>query len=188
MSAKASSFSRSFLKPITGCLLVGGLILLNGCMTFSDRGFAPVRAELSRQLPELELNKEFAISIGSAMFHSLDLIAIGSDIDFSDFDKVRVAVYNISFERTVETTGIERSLAAIDPSLTWDTVVNVRERNERTWVLVGYNEDRRDVEKVSVMVLEQDELVLIHVDGDMEEIIQFAFEPVRGRRGAPQLI
>ena len=117
-----------FLIPTT--LLIG---LSTGCMSFSDRGFRPVTEDMARQAPQLEMRKEFAISIGSALIN---------------------------------------------------TVVRAKESFERTWVLVGIDEHRQTIEAVSVLNLEQGELVPVHVDGELQEMIEFAFDPVRGERGA----
>lgn len=158
--------------------------LCSGCMSFSDRAFRPVTDEIVRQSPGLELRKEFAVSIGSALINTVDLLAVRSDLDFSEVDKVQVAVYEIPFSSDLSRIDVEDSLRARDRSLTWETVVKVRETFQRTWVLIGINEKRQSIEAVSVLNMEQDELVLIHVDGELEKMIEFAFEPVRGERGA----
>ena len=158
--------------------------MTTGCMSFSDRDFAPVTAEIARQAPHLQLRKEFAVSIGSALLNTLDVLAVGSEFDFSDVDKVQVAVYEIPFDSDLSEIDVEDSLRARDRSLTWETVVKVKETYERTWVLVAINEQRQSIEAVSVLNMEQGELVLIHVDGELENMIEFAFDPVRGERGA----
>jgi len=158
--------------------------LSTGCMSFSDRDFSPVTSEIARQAPQLQMRKEFAISIGSALINTVDLLAFRSDFDFSDVDKVQVAVYEIPFDSDLSKVDVEDSLRARDRSLTWETVVKVKKSWERTWVLVGINEQRQSIEAVSVLNMEQGEMVLIHVDGELEHMIEFAFDPVRGERGA----
>ena len=171
----------NFRVPWIALTVVG---LSTGCMSFSDRDFAPVTDEIVRQAPQLQLRKEFAISIGSALINTVDVLAVGSEFDFSDVDKVQVAVYEIPFDSDLSQFDVEDSLRARDRSLTWETVVKVKESFERTWVLVGINEQRQSIEAVSVLNLELGELVLIHVDGELEQMIKFAFDPVRGERGA----
>jgi hypothetical protein len=175
------------LRPVTKLLLAfvwaSGIALTNGCMSFSDRGFAPVTDEIARQAPGVQLRKEFAVSIGPALINAVDLITVGSEFDFSKVDKVQVAVYEIAFDSDLSGIDVEDSLRARDRSLTWETVVKVRETFERTWVLIGINEQFQRIEAVSVFSMEQGGLVLIHVDGELEEMIEFAFDPVRGNPG-----
>jgi hypothetical protein len=158
--------------------------LTNGCMSFSDRGFAPVTDAIARQAPGLQLRKEFAVSIGSALINTLDLITVGSEFDFSKVDKVQVAVYEIALDSDLSGIDVEDSLRARDRTLTWETVVKVKETSERTWVLIGINEQFQSIEAVSVFSMEQGELVLIHVDGELQQMIEFAFDPVRGDPGS----
>ena len=48
-------------------LILLGLVGLSSCMSFSDRSMRPVRDSIARQLPEIRLEKEFAVSLGSGM-------------------------------------------------------------------------------------------------------------------------
>ncbi|MCB1670181.1 MAG: hypothetical protein R3F41_16040 [Gammaproteobacteria bacterium] len=162
-----------------------GLVLttVTGCVSFSDRHFDPVTRELSRQAPELEMRKEFAISIGSTLINTVDLLAVGSELDFSSLDKVQVAIYRIPLDADLQHVDVTSSLAELNRSLTWDTVVRVRDPGEQTWVLMGMDERRQTIRAVSLMVVQQGELVLVHVDGEMEQMIDFALRPARERQG-----
>ena len=177
-------------RQITQALLVVTLGFTTGCMSLSDRSFTPVMQEIATQLPELEMRKEFAMSIGSAMFNAIDVIAIGSEFDFSAVDKMQIAVYEVAYGADLSELDVEKSLMARDPTLSWQTVVKVREEDESTWVMVAVNETRNTIEAVSIMVLEQGELVLINVTGELQDMIEFALNPARkaggerGERGA----
>jgi hypothetical protein len=160
------------------------LIFTTGCVSFSDRSFRPVKRDIAAQLPELTLKKEFAMSMGSAMFNTIDFITIGSDFDFSSIDKVQIAVYEMKNTSDLRSLDVERSLMARNPDLNWQTVVKVRELDEYTWVMMGLNSDGNRIEALSILVMEQDELVLINVNGELEKMIEFAFEPIQGERGS----
>jgi len=58
--------------------------------------------------------------------------------------------------------------------------VKAREDRQFTWVALGINENKASIEAVSVLSMEQDELALINVNDDLEEMIEFAFNPVKG--------
>lgn len=169
------------IKSLT---LLLGLILMTGCMSFSDRSFRPVKRDIAAQLPELTLKKEFAVSIGSAMFNTIDFIAVGSDFDFSSIDKVQIAVYDADNIADLSNLNVEQSLMARNPELDWHTVVKVRDLDEFTWVLMGLDQTGTRIEAVSILVMEHTEMVLINVNGELQEMIEFAFEPVSGERGS----
>jgi len=165
-------------------VLLSTVMLATGCMSFSDRSFQPVTRDIRAQVPGLEMRREFALSVGAMMMNTVDLLVLDNSFDFSAVDKVQIAVYEVAYSVALSNLDVEKSLQARNPGLTWETVVRVREERENTWVLVGIDESRGSIESVSIMVMERNELVLIHVDGDLTEMIELAFDPVRGKPGA----
>lgn len=167
--------------------LVLAATLLTGCFSFSDRPFRPVRNEIVQQLPGISLEREMAFSIGSLMFDLIDLIAIGVDVDISKMTKAQVVVYTVNGlaegNTSFEDLDFERTLLAKDNSLSWETIVKVREPQEHIWVLVGMDERHNTLEAISVFALEQNELVLVNVNGNLGEMLEFAMQPARGHRG-----
>ena len=158
------------------------LLLLTSCMSFSDRALRPVKDSIAMQLPGHRITKEFAVSIGSGMFTMLDLVTF-NEADLSELDRVRVAVYEIQSTRGAEVdlrqVNFSTSLHASYPGLAWETIVKVNDEGEKVWVLAGMNPRRQVLEAVTVIALERNELVLVYVDGDFEELIEFALEPSR---------
>lgn len=158
---------------------------LTGCMSFSDRSMRPVKDSISQQLPEIILEKEFAVSIGGGIFNFLDIITL-NEADLSDMDRVQVAVYKIHSDGEkvdFDSLNFEQTLLAKDDSLHWDTIVRVREKEEQVWILAGMDLEKNSLQAVAVFVLERDELVLINIDGDMDELLEYALQPARGHRG-----
>ena len=165
-------------------LLVIILTQLAACMSFSDRPFRPTRNSIEEQLPDIRLEKEFAISIGNSMLSFLDVVSL-NEADISELDHVQVAVYN------VESAGQEIDFNEIDFSdtlrsrgrnLHWETIVKVREEGEQVWVLVGMDLARNSLDAVSIFVLENSELVMINVDGGFDRMIEFALQPASESR------
>lgn len=166
-------------------LICGSLILLTGCMSFTDRPFRPVRDALTQQMPGIRLEKEVSIAMGGGMLDFLDAVTF-NEADLSEIDHVQVAVYSIhprggfvDFTNEI----LRESLVAKDASLNWDRIVKVKEDNEQVWVYVGMDLDRNSLEALSVFVLENNELVLINMDGDFHNMIEFAMGPARVHRG-----
>ena len=160
------------------------LAQLTACMSFNDRSFRSARNSLTEQVPDITLEKGFAISMGSGFLGFLNVITM-DEAELSNLDHVQVAVYN------VETGGQRLDFNDIDFSETlrsrgenlhWETIVKVRDEGEQVWVLVGMDLERDSLDAVSVFVLDNDELVMINVDGDLNNMIEFALRPASDRR------
>ena len=159
---------------------------LTACMSFSDRPLRPMRNSIQEQMPEIRLEKEMAVVMRRGMFDFLDLIS-KEDADLSEIEHLQVAVYEVipkGSESSFSDEIFQRSLQEKDSSLQWERIVKVRDEGEQVWVFVGMNLDEETLEAVSVFVVERDELVLMNMGGDLQELLRYAFEPAKGRRGA----
>ncbi|NQV70267.1 MAG: DUF4252 domain-containing protein [Pseudohongiella sp.] len=166
-------------------IMLAGLLILTSCMSFSDKSLRPVRDSITQQMPEIKLEKEFAVSFGGGVFNLIDVLTLNA-ADVSDMDHVQVAVYKVSAGRhdlDFDDLDFEESVQAKDGDLVWETIVRVRDEGEQVWVLVGMDSERNTLEAVAVFVLEEDELVLINVDGDLDRMIEFALQPAVEHRG-----
>ena len=172
------------MKKLLTLLILPGALLGTGCMSFSDRHFEPVRESLSRQLPEITLEREIGLSFGGGLFNLVDLVS--DEADFSAIDHLRVAVYKVhpaGSDRRFDDVVFGVSLLARDPGLTWERIVRVREEGEQVWVYAGMDLEADRLEALSVFVLERGELTLISVDGDLNGLLEYAMSPAQGRRG-----
>lgn len=170
------------MKKLILFLCLGSLA---SCMSFSDKPLRGVRNSITQQMPEIRLDKEFAVSIGGGLFNFLDVITF-NEADVSEMDHVQVAVYKVdSGRRDIDFSKLnfEQTMLAKDSNLHWETIVRVRDDEEQVWVLAGMNLDRNSLDAVTVFVLDKDELVLINVDGDLHEMLDFALEPAVRHRG-----
>lgn len=161
-------------------------LMLANCMSFSDRAMRPMRNSITSQMPDISLEKEMAVALGGGMFNFLDVIN-SDDVDLSAVDHLQVAVYQVhprGGEVNFSDEVFHESLLAKDASLVWERIVKVKEEDEQVWVFVGMNMEDSALEAVSVFIFERDELVMINMDGDLNEMLEYAFEPARGHRGA----
>ena len=169
-------------KTLVGCI---ALLMLSNCMSFTDRPLRQVRDSIAQQMPEIYLEKEVGIAMGGGIFDFLDVVTL-NEADLPDVDHLQVAVYQIhprgSNVNFTDDTFAE-SLRAKNDSLLWERIVKVKEEGEQVWVYVGLNIDRNSLEAVSVFVLERDELVLINMDGDFTDMLEYAVSPAKGYRG-----
>jgi hypothetical protein len=153
-------------------------------MSFSDRSFRATRNSIEQQVPDIRLEKEFALSIGNSMLSFLDVLTL-NEADISELDHVQIAVYNVeSGGQDIDFNEIDFSdtLRSRGENLHWETIVKVREEGEQIWVLVGMDLARNSLDAVSVFVLENSELVMINVDGDFDHMIEFALQPASDSR------
>lgn len=161
-------------------------LMVTSCMSFNDKGMRPIVQSIQSQMPQIHLEKEFAIVMGGSLFTLFDVVTLNS-ADMSDLDHVEVAVYNVSNEGSLldfDDLNFAATLAARDDRLHWETIVRVREAGEQVWVMVGMDLQRQSLEAVAVFVLEHNELVLISVDGELNEMLRFAMQPAADRRHA----
>jgi len=185
---KSSLLNRD--RPVKQDIVMKNLVIvlvlstLTACMSFPDRSMRGVRNSIVEQLPEISLEKEFAISMGSGIFNFLDVLTI-DEANISELDSVQVAVYKVlpgDGSIDLNKVSFEQSLLEKDDSLVWETIVRVRDAEEQVWVIVGMNTEKETLEAVAVFSLDKDELVLINVDGDLEEMLEFALQPASNRR------
>ena len=164
-------------------------LLITGCFSTSDRAFRPVTHSINAQLPELQLTRVFSLSIGRSALALVDVVASTGEFDFSDLDKVQIAVYETGFANEVSLSNfnVEAALVSRDKSLNWQTIVKVRDVGEHVWIVAGINESKGRVDAISIVALENSELVLVNVDGDLLRMLEFALEPVQGRKGVPDV-
>jgi len=165
-------------------LLVIVLTQFAACMSFSDRPFRSTRNSIEQQLPNIRLDKEFAISIGNSMLSFLDVVTL-NETDISELDHVQVAVYNVeSGGQIIDFNDIDFSdtLRSRGENLHWETIVRVRDEGEQVWVLVGMDLARNSLDAVSVFVLKNSEMVMINVEGDFDRLIEFALQPASSSR------
>jgi hypothetical protein len=165
-------------------LLVIMLTQLAACMSFSDRSFRSTRNSIEQQVPNIYLEKEFAISVGNSMLSFLDVLTL-NEANISELDHVQVAIYNVESDgRGIDFNDIDFSdtLRSRGKNLHWETIVRVRKEGEQVWVLVGMDLERNSLDAVSVFVLEDSELVMINVDGDFDRMIEFALQPASDSR------
>ncbi len=161
------------------------LLPLTACMSFSDRDLRPVRDALAAQFPDMRLEKEVAISMGGTMFNFLDVVTL-NEADLSQVDALQVAVYTVHSRGEaviISDETILNSLSSKDANLHWERIVRVRDEGEQVWIFAGLDLQRNRLAGLSVFVYERNELVLISLEGDLEQMLDYAMAPGRGHRG-----
>jgi hypothetical protein len=166
--------------------LIIAITQLAACMSFSDRSFRSTKSAIQQQMPHISLEKEFAVSMGRGLFGLLRVISLDEQ-NISELDHVQIAVYKVDSggrEVNLNQLDFSETLRSRGEKLHWETIIRVRDRGEQVWVLVGMDLERNSLNAVSLFVLENKQLVLINVDGDLERLIEFALAPAYEYRQA----
>ena len=136
-----------------------------------------VRAELERQIPGAEFEREFHLKLGGVSLGLAKKLArLGLDGDDPELDMLRaVKRVDIGSYRVVSLPpidqldtppGLIRQLSAEG----WDLLVREQSEGERTWVFLRSGE-KGSISSVYVIVLDEIELTMVAVDGRLDEII-----------------
>jgi hypothetical protein len=152
-------------------------LLLTGC--FRARALEKIAEDISWQFPEADFHREFSISLGSMAIGLARLACSFSDETrearqyMTGIKRVQVAVYKVKHLPSVEDAEMpERLSDMIDDD--WEVVIKTSEPDERVWIL--YREDGKRVSDMHVTVLDEDELVLLRVSGDLDKLLDQALE------------
>lgn len=165
-------------------LTLAMILLTTGCMSFNDDHFDGVEASLRAQMPDIHLEKEMAIGFGSGIFDLVDL-ADTSPANLSEIDHLRIAVYQVTAlrgQKVFADAVFDRALREQGADLEWERIVRVRDDDEQVWVFAGLNTRQQILEAISVFVLDQNELVMMNLDGDLSELIDYALATGNDRR------
>ncbi len=166
------------LRLLTACLLLAVTFSSTGCLY--SREIAQTRRDFERQYPDLQLKREFVLSVGPGTIGFTRWLAGFADDDedlriatrvLEDVRRVKVGVYR------VETPGLDLDaydLPALRRLRGWETAARIREEEEVVWVL--YREHRGRIERLFVAVLDDENLVLTRLDGDLEAMLALVLE------------
>ena len=153
-------------------------------MSFSDKPFRSTRNSIEQQVPNIRLEKEFAISLGNSMLSFLDVVSL-NEADISELDHVQVAVYNLEpGGQKIDFNEIDFSdtLRSRGKDFHWETIRQGAGRG-RTSLGISRNGPRAEFPRCRVGIRSgNNELVMINVDGDFDRMIEFALQPASDSR------
>lgn len=169
---------KSIQRTTKAAALVLTILLFTSCMSFNDDYFDPVARSLGSRMPEISLEREMAMDLSSGFFDIIDLASAGV-ADVSELDKLRIAVYKVIPRQGFVDFPDEVFSAALrsqGTGLEWERIVRVREQGEQVWVFAGLDVHAQMLDAVCVFVLDQNELVLINMEGELEHLLEAALQ------------
>ncbi|NNE71728.1 MAG: DUF4252 domain-containing protein [Rhodothermales bacterium] len=154
-----------------------GILLptLTGCIY--SREITHIRQDVEKIL-DARFEREFVMTVGPRMFRTASWIAgrvpdvyaqMASDY-VREIDKVKVGVYRV--EDHPRTTELRMEKVRRFSRSGWETLARVEDAGDNVWVL--YREKYDNVRDMLVLVLSNDELVIVKVEGHLNELVRLA--------------
>lgn len=150
----------------------------SGCMSLE---MTRLRNHIDRGMPEAEIGKGFAVSFGFlTMGTARTVLALSDDGDEStamarallrNVKKVKMGRYDVNGRVALNEIETPPIFDAYEER-GWIPVVTVRETDELIWVLA--KEKRDDLRDLLVVVLNEDELVVAKMSGNLTEAVAAA--------------
>jgi hypothetical protein len=156
------------------------LVTLTGCIGV-NRQFSEVKNKIMGELGE-DYKTEFQFSVGSSLIlvssWFADLAADEEHVDdmIREISSVQIGVYN-----RIESAKHKASfntLNSIDEEMTsngWKYIVRTIDSNELTTIYISADPEEL-LQKMYVINLSDDELVIVEVNGDLKKVIAYAIE------------
>lgn len=161
-------------------LLSSFLVFITGCIGV-NRQFYEVKNKIMGGLGD-EYKTEFQFSVGSAIINVSSLfVSLSADQDYIDdmmreISSVQVGVYNRikNFENKPDFS----MLNSINNEMNnngWRYIVRTLEKDEFTTIYIS-NDPNELLDKMYVINLQDDELVIIEINGDLKKVLSYIIE------------
>ncbi|MBN1301919.1 MAG: DUF4252 domain-containing protein [Melioribacteraceae bacterium] len=167
---KANNFIKAF------CVIFLALTF-TGCIGV-NRSFKMIRQNLTESL-DVRYEKQFEFSVGSAGLMLAGMIVKLSDVEepvdeiLSRVSLLQIGVYEKSRYGDLHATYEDLvSLTELMEMQGWEYLVRTVDDDEMAAVFV--EKDCEEFNRIYVIAIEQDEMVLVEVHGDLAEIIEIA--------------
>lgn len=156
------------------------LLTLTGCIGV-NRQFSEVKNKIMGELGE-DYKTEFQFSVGSSLIHvSSWFVDLAADKEYVDdmireISSVQIGVYN-RIEGTKHKADLS-TLNSIDEEMQsngWKYIIRTIDSNELTTIYISADPEEL-LQKMYVINLNDDELVIIEVNGDLKKVISYAIE------------
>jgi hypothetical protein len=150
---------------------------LSGCIGV-NRSFKELRNYLVQNLDE-DLNREIEFSVGPAgmMFAGMFLSVADTGMDITDMvrkvDRIQLSVFNRKAPGKAD-FGLLKEITDRMAEMNLKYVVRAKDGSDMSAVFLSQSED--DINKLFVISLSEDNLVLVEILGDIDELIKIAIK------------
>ena len=170
--------------PLTGSLLLAAALMLSGC--FYSREIVRVKQDFEAQYPDAEFDRTVIVRAGPGAFRTMGWLARLAPDDEVDeigsylhaIETVKVGVYQVHDLPPEAATDVPDLPRFRDAG--WEVAVKAAEDDGVTWLL--YRETGETVRDLFLVVLEDEELVVVRLEGHLEALLERALRFAANRR------
>lgn len=154
--------------------LLLSVLMISGCMY--SREISHIRRDIEREFPGAEFDREFVVSVGPGFFDTVGWLAERVD-DYdarrigdylNEIRRVKVGVFRterLPYEGDLELESLQRF-----SENGWELAVKVQDDQEIVWVL--YREWYDEVRDMFILVLDDEDLVIIRIEGYLNRLLE----------------
>jgi hypothetical protein len=162
------------MRQIIYLIVLGSLLCCSGCRTSSD--FNYIEDSIRGQIYPAKLENDIKFSVGSLSMKMINCFVDDKedkDMFLKEIKSVQIGVYKI---HNADNKGQFRIPGNVEKTLIdkgWEPFVRVRKKNEEN-VLILYRQMSEKIMSMYVISLEQNELVIVEVNGNLNNIMEKA--------------
>ena len=170
------------LRTVALVALVAGVgFLASGCLY--SREISHTRRSVERAFPGADFDRKMVFTVGSFPLRTSSwILGLAGDEDadniagyLADIDRVKIGIYDTEFLPEAVRTGTTALKDLLEYG--WEPAVQVRDAENHVWIL--YRSHRNRIRDAFVIVLNDEQLVIVRVDGHLDRLIQRAVEDYR---------
>jgi len=167
------------MKRILALILIAlASLSFTGCLGVNGE-FRTIRNHVLSNI-EMDVNRDIELSIGPGLISFASLFVSFAETDepvdemLRQISRVQVGVYEVRevFNERVDYSVIHE-LSDLMMEKGWNYIVRSRDRNEVATVFVR-NEELEQLKEMFVIALSGEEVVFVHIQGDLEDLIEIA--------------
>ncbi len=179
MNTSTLKRSATWRVIVAGLILVPVAMMSSGCVT--ARTASHVTSVLENEIPELSLDREFGLTLGRISLSMVRTVLRMTDDEDSEealmflkgVRRAEVGVYRVTAPYSTDSVP---QLASIGRRFTrdgWSNIVRTRDDGDHTWIY-SKTDPEGDLRGLLVVDLADDELVVVRLDGNLQEALENA--------------
>ncbi len=160
----------------SGWILLAAAVVTTGCFTHAHT-LEPTRYAVEKQLPGARFEPEIKLTFGRVSLALARKIVRWADVEepevqmLRDVHRVELAIYRTHSLPEIGQAGFAIPRAARMADRGWQTIIHASNEGGATWVLMRPRPNGK-AEEILVGALDDDELVLVKVRGDIDGMLE----------------
>lgn len=146
-------------------------VVLTGCMSFNPRSLRQMESALRDSNPDMEFESTTKFGVGPLTMDLVDFIFVHDrNIDISKISRADVGIYEL--KRPLDFVDFKVPQGTDRNCPLREVIIRVTEEDERMEMAVCIRDDK--ITGFAMFVLEEDELVVMNIRGDIQGLVSAA--------------